>query len=52
MRTLTLNEKITLRGKLATRGALPRWTVRMDMAQAVFLWYRLFPGPISRYAIA
>jgi hypothetical protein len=46
MRSLTLNEKISIKGKLARKGIiLPKLT----MEQAVFLWERCYGISIKYY---
>ena len=48
MRALSLNEKITLKGKFAFYGlALPR----LNMVQASFLWPRVAGKSITQYPI-
>jgi len=50
MRTLTLDEKITLKERLARQGVLPSILVRLDMRELCFLWPRCFAAPIKDYA--
>lgn len=48
MRELTLNEKITIRGKLADRGAATLPDIKMR--GILHKWYMVFPRPIIDYA--
>lgn len=50
MRTMSLDEKITIKGKLARIGVLPPLLVRLEMKQAVFSWSICFRCSIADYA--
>ena len=50
MRTLTLDEKITLKGKLARHGVLAAHLAVLDTASAVWFWGRCAGTSIARYA--
>lgn len=46
MRELTLHEKISIKGVFKYKGAtIPK----LNMQEAVFLWYRFCGTPISRF---
>ena len=40
MRQLSLNEKISIKGKLERFGIPPKTMVALDMGSALFLWNR------------
>jgi len=46
MRNLTLDEKITIKGKLAKKGLI---LPRLDTAAVVFYWYRCYGTSIIHY---
>jgi hypothetical protein len=46
MRNLTLDEKITLKGKLAKKGLI---LPRLNTAAVVFYWYRCYGTSIIHY---
>ena len=46
MRQLTLNEKITIKGKLAFYGLI---LPRLDMAELIRRWYKITGTSISKY---
>lgn len=47
MRNLTLNEKITIKGKFEKKGI---YLPKLNMRSAVHFWYMCFAGPICEYA--
>lgn len=49
MRELNLNEKITLKGLLSARGASSSILLRMNMRDAMFLWWRCTGTPITLF---
>lgn len=50
MRALPLNEKISIKVRLATKGVLPGFLVRLDTASARHFWSRCFGTPLSYFA--
>ena len=49
MRQLTLDEKISIKGKLERFRILPRTMVTLDMGSALFLWNRCHRRSIARW---
>lgn len=52
MRELTLDEKISIKGRFATRPNLltPGFLAKLDMVSAVHAWHRIFTTPISYHS--
>ncbi|WP_018079202.1 hypothetical protein [Thiobacillus denitrificans] len=48
-KVLSLDEKISIKGKLATRGVLPSILVRLDAKAALFSWNLCFRRSIAGY---
>jgi hypothetical protein len=46
---MTLDQKITIKGVLATRGVFAKAMVDASAKHLACLWYRVFPGPIADY---
>lgn len=49
MRVLTLDEKITLKGKLARYNVSADLLVAMNMADALYFWERCCGSSITKY---
>ena len=47
MRNLSLDEKISIKGKLASKGLPSAFLARLDMAAAVRYWWSFFGTPVS-----
>ena len=47
MRALSLDEKICIKGKLASKGLPSQILARLDMAAAVRCWWWAFGTPVS-----
>ena len=52
MRNLSLDEKISIKGKLARKGVMPHVLVQLDMAAALRLHWACFGTPASSYSDA
>jgi hypothetical protein len=50
MRKLTLDEKISIKGQLATKGVLRSILVRLDMPNALSLFWACFGRPASTHS--
>jgi hypothetical protein len=49
MRSLTLNQKISIKGELHRRGVPARVLVDLKTAYACYLYYRIFGRSIATY---
>ena len=50
MRQLSLNEKISIKGKLARQGVLPHLLVNLDTREAVRLHWVCFGTPVAMHS--
>ena len=50
MRNLSLDEKISIKGKLARKGVMPHVLVQLDMAAALRLHWACFGTPAATYS--
>lgn len=50
MRNLSLDEKISIKGRLVTKGVLPAILARLTMANAVPLYWHCFGTPVAYHA--
>ena len=51
MRSLTLDEKISIKGELATKGVLPPMLAALDMKDACRMYYACFGRPAATFGI-
>jgi len=50
MRRLTLNEKITIKGRLSAEKGVPsHWLIKLDTATAIRAWWHFYGHPISMF---
>lgn len=50
MRTLTLDEKISIKGKLATKGVNALVLAKLDIYQAMHLFWKCFGIPVAMHS--
>lgn len=50
MRQLTLNEKISIKGQLASKGVRPGMLVSLGTAEAARLYYACYGRPVAMHS--
>lgn len=50
MRTMTLDEKISIKGQLAAKGVVPNVLCTLDTASAMYLFWRCFGRPVTTHS--
>ena len=50
MRKLSIDEKVSIKGQLATKGVAPYHLARLNTEAALYFWWRCFGTPISLHS--